>query len=555
MDRLTDYIQWIGDLDFRAYPFREADALILCVISYYDLKPVFAAEKPEYTVSDCLPMIEAGEAKLEITGGDLGNGEIFAAAARSRRFGSLRMSDYEESLRSDPPLQFAAVTFHAPDFSFIAYRGTDASIAGWREDCMISFTQTEAQLLSLAYAERMIDDGVWYIGGHSKGANQAQYAACMLRDEQWEKVRHVYLLDGPGFCPEVLDPSLDKRIDPKTTRIIPEFDIIGMLFEPQITDTRIVRSTQEGLLQHSLASWMIEHGSLALVEQNDPMSRQINHLMNDWVESVPQQDRAVFFNELFDALSADGTESLEQLDLDRLQSVLIRLTGVSATTRKTFAKLPNKLLFEDTIRPLPETKTEKLKRIFSDLRVQGIGLILAGVILFFLSGVLFQLTTVIILTALAGIQTVLLIRRLIRQHGKLDGMRGRFVLLAMILALAASLYFKEHAMFLIGSVLYGILSLALAYFTVVKKGLKREKKSFLRILNFIEGAVSALFGLGYLVIPQSIAWAFTISFAACGALDGLVRLGYWTAQYLKQHRQRTILTAVQKEPLKKESSK
>ena len=110
-------------------------------------------------------------------------------------------------------------------------------------------------------------------------------------------------------------------------------------------------------------------------------------------------------------------------------------------------------------------------------------------------------------------------------------------------------------MFLIGSVLYGILSLALAYFTVVKKGLKREKKSFLRILNFIEGAVCTLFGLGYLVIPQSIAWAFTISFAACGALDGLVRLGYWTAQYLKQRRQRTILTAVQKEPLKKESSK
>ncbi len=538
MEKLSDYIRWIGDLDFRAYPFRDADALVLSSIVYFDLKPVFADGRAEHTVSDCLPMIEAGEAKLMITGGDLGNREIFEAAARSARFGSIRITDYEDVFLPAVPVQFTAVTLRAPDFSFIAYRGTDASIAGWRESCMISFTLTEAQQRALAYAERVIDDGAWYIAGHSKGANAAQYAACLLSDEKWEKVRHVYLLDGPGFCPEVMDPALDRRIDAKTTRIIPEFDVIGMLFEPKITDTRIVHSSQSGIMQHSLASWMIEYGELAAAEQNDPLSERINHLMNDWVESIPQEDRAVFFNELFDALSADGTVTLEELDLDRLQSVLIRLTGVSATTRKTFAKLPNKLLFEDAIPPLPETKTEKLRRIFSDLRVQGVGLILGGVILFFLSGVLFELTAVIIVTALAGVQTVLLVRRLIRQHGKLDGMRGRFVLLAMILALAASLFFKEHAMFLIGSVLYGILSLALAYYTVIKRGIKREKKTFLRVLNFIEGAVSALFGLGYLVIPQSIAWAFTIAFAACGALDGLVRIGYWIVRYCKARKRK-----------------
>lgn len=532
MEKLTDYIRWIGDLDFRVFPFRDADAVILANISYFDLSPVFSDGKTDHTVADCLPMIEAGEAKLMITGGDLGNHDLFASAARSARFGSLRISDYEDVLRTDPPLQFSAVTFHAPDFSVIAYRGTDASIAGWREDCMISFTRTEAQELSLKYAERVINEGEWYITGHSKGANQAQYAACMLPDEQWEKVKHVWLLDGPGFCPEVMDPRLDQRIDAKTTRIIPEYDVVGMLFEPKITDTKIVYSSLSGITQHALCSWMVDCGSLAAAEKNSPGSMRLNRLMNDWIESIPQSDRTVFINELFDVLCADGSESLEELDMDRLQSVLIRLTGISPTTRKALAKLPNRLFFDDAIPELPQTKTEKLKRIFSDLRVQGVGLIAAGVILFFLSGVLFELTTVIILTALAGVQTVLLVRRLIRQHGKLDGMRGRFVLLGVILALAASLFFKEHAVFLIGSVLYGILSLALAFYTVVKKGLKREKKSFLRVLNFIEGAVSTLFGLGYLVIPQSIVWKFTIAFAVCGALDGLLRLGCWTVKYL-----------------------
>ena len=83
MEKLADYIRWIGDLDFRVYPLRDADAVILANISYFDLTPVFSDEKPEHTVADCLPMIEAGEAKLMITGGDLGNRELFAAAARS----------------------------------------------------------------------------------------------------------------------------------------------------------------------------------------------------------------------------------------------------------------------------------------------------------------------------------------------------------------------------------------------------------------------------------------------------------------------------------------
>lgn len=539
MSTLADYVRWVGDLDFRAYPFRDADALVLCNISYFDLAPVFRDGEPDHTVSDCVPMIEAGEAKLMITGGDYGNGEILEAAARSRRFGSLRLSDYENKVRVDPPLQFSAVTFHAPDFSFIAYRGTDASIAGWRENCMMSFTLTEAQALSLAYAERVIDDGVWYIGGHSKGANHAQYAACHLSDEKWEKVGHVWLLDGPGFCPEVLDPKIDERIDPKTTRIIPEYDIVGMLFEPKITDTKIVRSRERGIAQHSIASWLVEYGSLAVTDHNDPGSEWINHLMNDWLESTPQEDRAVFVGELFDALSADGTETLEELNPDRLQSVLLKLTGVSATTRKTIAKIPNKLLFDDAIRPLPQTKTEKLKALLSDQRIVGAVFLLSGLILFLMSGFLFELTTIVIVAALAVVQLILTIRKLVQQGGMFGETRGRFFVLIAVLALAVILIFKEQAMFLLGSGLYGILCIALSYYAFWL-GTRQKEQPFLRVLNFIEGAVAGLYGLGFLLIPQMAVRPFAISLAACVALDGLVRLGYRLVRFCIRRRQKTV---------------
>lgn len=532
METLADYIRWVGDLDFCAYPFRDADALVLSNIAYYDLDPVMRQEKPEHTVSDCIPMIEAGEAKLMITGGDLGNGEVLEAAARSKRFGTLRISDHENIVHADPPLQFSVTTFRAPAFSFIAYRGTDASIAGWRENCMISFTETEAQKLSLAYAERMIDDGVWYLGGHSKGANLAQYAACHLSDAKWEKVRHVWLLDGPGFCPEVLDPALDKKIDPKTTRIIPEYDVVGKLFEPKITDTRIVRSSRYGIVQHSLVTWMVEYGALAETDHNDPGSMWLNRLMNDWLESIPQKDRPVFINELFDALAAEGTESLEELDLDRLQTVLIKLTGVSKTTRRSLQKLPKQLFRDDDLPKIPKSKFEKVHRLFADLRVQGAGLLLTSLVLALMSGMLFELTTIIIVTAVAVLQMVLTIRKLIRQRGMSGEMRGRFFVLIAMLALAVILFFKEQAMFLIGSGLYGIVCLALSFYAIWTGSKQKEKHSFLHVLSFIEGAVIGLIGLGFLLIPQSIVQPFTLALAACVALDGCIRLGCWLVRHI-----------------------
>lgn len=537
MVKLQEYIRWVGDLDFRSYPFREADALVLCVASYFDLGPVFRDTPGDVYLKDCLPMIEAGQAKLMITGGDLGNGEIFETAVRSERFGSLRISDYEDQLRHDPPLQFSAVTFHAADFSFIAYRGTDASIAGWREDCMISFTKTEAQDLSLSYAQRVMHGGRWYIAGHSKGANQALFAACMLDDERWSTVERVFLLDGPGFCPEVLDRSLEQRIDPKTTRIIPEYDVVGKLFEPKITDTRIVRSYRTGIMQHSLASWLVEYGSLATAPQNDPKSVALNRLMNGWIESISQEDRPVFIGELFDALSAGGSESLEDLDPDRLEAVLVRLTGVSKTTKRTFAKLPQKLLFDETIPELPKSKTEKLLALLKDLRVQSGLLLLAGTIVFLLSGFLFELTTMSIVTIIAALQLVLTIRRLIRQRGNPDGMRSRFIILIATVALAAILWFKEQAMFLIGSGIYGILFLSFAYYSI-ESGLKQKEEPFLRVLNFVEGGIAAVYGLGFLVIPQTVVKPFAVSLAANVALDGLLRLGCWIVrrrQKRKQH--------------------
>ena len=353
MDHLVDFIQWMGDLSFRELPFREADALVLCMLSYFDLTPLFpdGGEGP-VPVHDCLRLIEEDKVRVMLVGGDRGFQKILECAARSRRYGELLMRDYVDLYRQDPPLQFSAVTFCAPDFHFVAFRGTDDSLAGWEEDFRISFTVTEAQSLAETYARQALREGIpCRIGGHSKGGNLALYAACELSEEEWGQVVHLYLLDGPGFCSEVLDDSRIRQIDGRTTLIQPAFSVVGKLFEPKITDHRIVQSAASGFVQHSLDTWGIDHGKLLTAAGHDPRSVWISQVVARWIEGISQEDRVVFVQELFDALAADGVQTLDEIEqrgVGGFEAILVKLLNSSEVTRKTIYDLPKRAILGDS---------------------------------------------------------------------------------------------------------------------------------------------------------------------------------------------------------------
>ena len=344
MDTLSDYIRWLGDYPCSLTGFHEPDAVLLCLLSYIDFTPIVQNIPGEIRLRESLPFVERGDLSVMITGEGKAYLEILKLAAESRRFGELLLTDYQDLQREEPPLQFSAVCFEDEEYSFLAFRGTDSSLVGWREDFMISFTRTEAQELALAYARKHLRPGRrWYMGGHSKGGNELLYAASLLTDEQWEPVERIFLLDGPGLCPEVMSLDGMQRLDRKTTRIIPEFSVIGKLFEPKITDTRIVRSTASGIQQHGLATWGIDHGKLAYTDENDSLSEWINETLALWIGDITQEERPVFVDELFDALSAGGATDFNDFGKDGtegLEAVLKQFRNSSEMTRKTISDLP-----------------------------------------------------------------------------------------------------------------------------------------------------------------------------------------------------------------------
>ena len=346
MDGLTDYIKWLGRFSFREYPMNDVDALVMCVISYFDLSPALRGREGQtVTVADCREALENDAVSLQITGGDMGNSGVLRAAMESKRFGALRVEEYVDVLKPEVPLQFAAVTFSdGGDVNFLAFRGTDETIAGWEEDFMIAFTETEAQKMALDYAARVLRPGRRSrMGGHSKGGNLALYAACLLPEEAWERLDRVYILDGPGLCPEVMDTSNLGRVDQKAVRIVPAFDVVGKLFEPKITDTRIVRSSQSGILQHSLATWGVEYGELARAEEHDRRSVVLMNVLNRWIESLSQEERRTLVRDLFGSLAAGGAVSLSDVaggGPEGFEAVLMRMFHASDTTKRIMKDLP-----------------------------------------------------------------------------------------------------------------------------------------------------------------------------------------------------------------------
>ena len=554
METLLDYIKWMGNYRFQDVPLRDADVLIMCVISYFDLTPLFADGRQQAHVRDCRKMIDEGRARLLITGGDMGNGDIFSAAARSVRFGSLRISDCVDILQTEPPLQFAAVTFHCSDlFSMITYRGTDSSLPGWKENFMISFTRTMAQELAADYAHKMITRSKsrtrrWYISGHSKGGNLALYAGCMLTGRELEKTERIYTLDGPGLCPEVIDTTLISRIDSKTTFIFPEFDVVGKLFEPPITDKRIIYSYREGIAQHSLPSWLVDHGELALAEKNTPASLRINQVFDEWIEGKSPEVRKTFIDELFGVLGANGITDLQDMKIENLADVLINLQSVSETTKETLEDLGQKALFGDELtiptldevqqrvktQLLPDEKkdrkspAEMLKKPLLDIvqtpeLLQAVLLMPFGLLIYLATGHILDIICLVLMAVLSAIELYVNYRRLKKSGWNFKEQHSVIYLSIVTAAMIISLFMKDNAMSVLGSIIIGIL-LLIASYQAAEHAAGHREDPLMRLLCIVEAVLTAVYGISFIIASHAVMDAYSITLGMLMMLDGALRI-------------------------------
>ncbi len=178
---------------------------------------------------------------------------------KSVRYGDTRIKNCIEIIDEDIEMQFSAMTLELDNHTaYIAFRGTDDHIVGWKEDFKMSFMDVvPAQKKALDYVNAVASKyRNIYIGGHSKGGNLAVYSAVFADKRVKNKIVAVFNNDGPGFKQRLLSTPEYLDITDRIITLVPQSSVVGMLLEHEESYS-VVRSTQKGVLQHDGFSWEV----------------------------------------------------------------------------------------------------------------------------------------------------------------------------------------------------------------------------------------------------------------------------------------------------------
>lgn len=347
---IEDYLLWRGDYTFAQEPFNPIDVLVFSELAYVNFSPAGLLDYGEKSMS----LNEAGTKIMELGAYELktldgGQENFFRLAYESKRFGNVLIRNYTEIFDPEENTQFSAVHFqYGAHSTFVAFRGTDASIIGWKEDFMITFTLTKSQEHAKQYLEETLRDGMRYmLGGHSKGGNLAMYAMANLDAHKQQLIDHVYVLDAPGFAPDVFDHEKLKQLYEKTTRIIPEFCIISKIYEIDFPDTVIIDAAGVATQQHDLITWQVYGPKLRTVTKNSAVSKALMDVIMRWVYSETIEERKVFVNEIFDALSAGGAKDITKVTGRGILKVLDAFSKTSPEARDVAKDLARILIMRE----------------------------------------------------------------------------------------------------------------------------------------------------------------------------------------------------------------
>ncbi len=358
-NNVFDYLDWRGDIGFDLDGFNEVDNLILSIISYMDFSNVIPPEPMGGGIT--LAEAERRLTELDRDRQDLGliipdqTSDFVKQAARTKRFSNMLLYSYVDKIDAEVGIQFSAITFSLPDKTlFIAYRGTDDTLVGWKENFNMSFASpVPAQisaldyLIDIAYAKR----GKIRLGGHSKGGNLAIWAAVNAPSRLQKRIIAAYNNDGPGFEKRITDLPEYRAISERLFTFIPESSVVGLLLE-HTEAYQIVKSSQTALWQHDPFSWEIKGGEFIKAASLSNFSKHTDRALTDWIGSLSPDERRHATDVLFNILESTGAKTLSDINAAKMKNlgiIMKSLTNVDKKTKDNLSVLVKRLFEFDRL--------------------------------------------------------------------------------------------------------------------------------------------------------------------------------------------------------------
>lgn len=312
MGNIFDYLTWRGDLTFTQDPPNAVDALIFSTLTY-----VYYGKKAERPPEDAMTLRECAEEFFSLDDPEgrarsKKDTELLHCAAATARFGQTRLCLYQSRFLPEQETQFAAITFLLDDGSmFVAYRGTDNSLVGWKEDFNMTFQQTiPAQRLAQEYIRTaaLAHTAPMRVAGHSKGGNLAVFAAARCSPTVRRRILTVYNNDGPGFTKYMIGDPGYAAIVPRIRTYIPQSSVIGMLLEHE-EPFIVIRSRSVGLMQHDPYSWEVEGPDFLPVQEVTESSQFLDATIKNWFSGMTNMERNQLVEVLYNLLTTGEVEN------------------------------------------------------------------------------------------------------------------------------------------------------------------------------------------------------------------------------------------------------
>lgn len=323
---IIDYLNKYGDCPLTEMPMNDVDSLVLCQLSYLKYDGIVCDVRKEgasISIKEIAEHVDFHKLFSD-TRYEKQNRALFTAALSGCRFGNMRLNCYINLVEKEWETQFSAVTFLLEDGTiYIAFRGTDETIIGWKEDFNMAYlSPIPAQSYSVKYLNMVTGrlHAPFYVGGHSKGGNLAVYSAMKCIPDVQKRIIKIYNMDGPGFRPEVLESCGYDKIESRVVKILPHSSLIGMIFETGI-HYQVVESNRLGLAQHDPYTWLVKNGEFIKANDIYESRRFVDGTINEWILSLDEQQLRTFVDTFYQIVSASEAENLIEFAADWKKSM------------------------------------------------------------------------------------------------------------------------------------------------------------------------------------------------------------------------------------------
>ena len=293
-------------------PFHAVDSLVISQLCYMNIDLAFPQAKDSFagSIKDLYKAELFGPLTEDVRDPD-SNIRLLKAVTASPRYRDIKLGYFEKYTDKERQEQFFAARFLLPGGEiYIAYRGTDNSIVGWKEDFNMLFTDSfPGGERAAGYLDRVaaLTDNRLILGGHSKGGSLSVYRASFCDEKAAKRVTKVYNHDGPGLSVALKQRPGYRDISGIVHTILPQESMIGVIFND--CDYTAVKSDRVGVMQHDPFSWQIQKDKFVKAAEINKSSDRISEAAIQEMMRLPESEREMVINTVFSVIESVGEDN------------------------------------------------------------------------------------------------------------------------------------------------------------------------------------------------------------------------------------------------------